>query len=125
MSVPMNKLPVRPASREKVYDVLDGERDYQDEGGDGAAKANLSPAEYLAQLEEVVRSARRWNGPEAEGQRRTIDNFRRIGGIVVAAMEVHGAIPREFHVPASAGITGEMKAVDRGDALGLRKTAPA
>lgn len=110
-----NKPPVRPATREKVYDVIDGERDYQDMTS--PEMPHPLPGDHLLAIDEAVRTARRWDGPQAEGQRRTIDAFRKIAGIAVRALEHFGPVPREYHVPASAGIIGEMKAVGPTDAL--------
>lgn len=113
-----NKVPVRPAGRNAVYDVLDGERDYQDETFP-TSERDLSPGEFLLLLEEyVVKTRARWSkGPE--GTDVTVNAFRKIGGIAVRAMEAHGAIPREYHIPQSANIVGTMQARDDNDALSL------
>ncbi len=113
--MPENKVPVRPATRDAVYDVVDGERDYQD-GEWSAAERSLTPGEYLILFEEYVAKARAvW--VKEHGDVALINNFRKLAGIAVRAMEQHGSIAREYHVPASANIVGTMQAVDPGDAL--------
>ncbi len=109
-----NSPPVRPQSRDKVYDIIDGERDYQDETWSADERA-LTPGEFLILFEEYVAKARgRW--VKNSGDVAFHNDFRKLGGIAVRAMETHGAIPRELHVPASAGITGTVQIVDRSDA---------
>lgn len=98
-----NQVPVRPASREKVYDVIDGERDYQKAtwGGEISAEAGLLLIEEYA-----ARARATWTGQV--GDIGLLDGIRKIAGIAVRTMEQHGARPREYHVPPSAAITGEM-----------------
>lgn len=115
-----NKQPVRPPNRDRIFDVLDGERDYQDETWPHTEGTGHSVGEFLLLLEEYVSRARaEWT--RTHGDDPTMNVMRKVGGIVVRAMEEHGAIPREFHVPASAGITGEMRGRDLGDALALNR----
>lgn len=110
-----NRTPVRPASRDRVYDIIDGERDYQDATWP-ASEGKLTVGEYLVVFEEYVAKARAlW--VKEHGDVMTLNNFRKLAGIAVRALETHGAIPRELHVPASAGITGEMNIRDPGDKL--------
>lgn len=113
-----NKPPVRPASRNRVYDVIDGERDYLDDAEPNGAA--MSPGETLMALEQMVRAAQMQWTPEAEGRITATNNLRRIAAVAVRALENFGPIPREYHVPASANITGEMHMRDRGDALANR-----
>lgn len=113
--MPMNKVPVRPDSRNVVFDIVDGERDYQDEQW-SAAERQLTPGEYLILMEEYVAKARAtW--VKEHGDVGLRNAFRKWAGIAVRAMEQHGALPREFHVPVSANIVGTMQAHDPGDAL--------
>lgn len=112
--VDQNRKPVRPASRNVVYDIIDGERDYQDETWPAADKG-LTPGEYLILFEEYVAKARsRWVKDHGDVALR--NEFRKLAGIAVRGMEQHGAIPRELHVPASAGIVAVMNIADKGDA---------
>ena len=119
-----NKVPARPGSRDRVYDVIDGERDYQDDVWSSADKTLLTPGEYLILFEEYVTKARAaW--VKEHGDENLRNNFRKLAGIAVQAMERHGAIPREYHVPESANITGVMHARDPVDALApSRQTDP-
>lgn len=112
-----NKPPVRPASRNTVYDVIDGERDYQDDTWPAAEK-RLTPGEFIILFEEYVAKARAaW--VKEHGDENLKNSFRKLAGIAVRAMEVHGAVPREYHVPASSNITGTMQARDDFDVLDL------
>jgi hypothetical protein len=111
----VNLPPVRPPNRAVIYDVIDGERDYQDEQW-SATDRDLTPGEFIILFEEYVAKARAaW--VKKHGDRAAVDSFRKLAAIAVRAMEMHGALPREFHVPASAGITGVMEAHDLGDIL--------
>lgn len=109
-----NQVPARPASRDRVYDIIDGERDYQDITWAASERA-LTPGEFLILFEEYVAKARsRW--VKDHGDEALRNEFRKLAGIAVRALEAHGAVPREMHVPASAGIVGEMHFADPGDA---------
>lgn len=119
-----NQVPVRPPSREKVYDVIDGERDYQNAGqGNASPHVNsshtagkLTPEGGLVCLEHILSEARAtWYKPG--GDKVMMPLIRKIAGVAVQLMENYGAQPREYHVPASANITGEMRVVDPGDKL--------
>lgn len=120
--MPQNKVPVRPANRDAVYDVLDGEREYQNETFPDSERS-LTRGEYLLLLEEYIFKARAKWSKEHEGQVVTDNELRKIGGIVVRAMEKFGPTPREYHVPASANITGELRAVNAPDALAPSRKA--
>lgn len=120
-----NQVPVRPPSRDKVYDVLDGERDYQN-AGQGNAKPHpesgrtdgrLTLGEGILCLERILDTARAewYKGPD--GHKATLPYIRKAAAVAVQLMENYGAVPREFHVPVSAGITGTMQIQDVGDKL--------
>jgi hypothetical protein len=121
-----NLSPTRPQARAKVYDVLDGERDYQDEHFHTSPEPTVS--EFAALVDEYAVKLVTPFAPSPAEPALTVDQeaarakvamkrFREIGAICVHALEVYGAPPRENHVPASAGITGEMHAVTKTDAL--------
>lgn len=113
-----NKVPVRPATRDDVYAVIDGERDYQNETWP-ASERTLAPGEFLYLLEEYLTKARAGWSKEEAGVTVALNAFRKIAGIAVRAMEMHGAVPREYHIPESANITGIMQARGNFDTLGL------
>jgi len=113
-----NQAPARPDHRNKIYDILDGERDYQD------VKHPTSPdhpIEHFANLlieytdKLAVDLHREHTGASPSGD--PFKRLREVAAIAVHAMEVHGVQPRENHVPASAGITGTLKLADPGDKL--------
>lgn len=114
--MPMNKTPTRPPERDRVYDVIDGERGYQEDNAPQSEK-NFSPGETLALLDQHLRHAQTQWSNEPEGRTATINNLRTMAGVLVRALEILGPIPREFHVPASAGITGTLDMRDKGDRL--------
>lgn len=103
-----NHLPIRPTKREKVYDVLDGERDYQDKTYPGGT--TLTSFAVLLQFysDEML---------FAPSDLIALKRLREIAAIAVHAMEIHGAQPRENHVPASAGITGVANIVAKSDSV--------
>lgn len=111
-----NKVPTRTVARARVFDVIDGERDYQDEN-DPATDRELTPGEVLMLFEEQLKHAKSNWSNEPEGRTATINNIRRLASIAVRALETFGAIPREYHVPASANIVGELQGRDQGDKL--------
>jgi len=105
-----NQLPVRPTHRDKVFDIIDGERDYQVKTRPESPVPTLVDEtnlliEYTDKLavDVTVDSASPQGGP--------LKRLREIATIAIRAMENHGAQPRENHVPASAGITGTVKIV--------------
>jgi hypothetical protein len=83
--------------RADVYKLIDGERDYQ-EGlwGSAVVHANeLSVGDFVLMVEEYAARARKeWVGqpyPEVKA----LDHMRKIAGIAVRCMEIHGAPPRQ------------------------------
>ena len=111
--------------REKVYDVLNGEREYQDEKFAGRTPPTLIEftnllIEYTDKLAADVgagKSSSPTGGP--------LKRLREVAAIAVHAMEVHGIQPRENHVPASAGITGTMHVTAKLDTLAPAKSVGA
>jgi len=104
----MNKVPVRPASRNVVYSIIDGERDYQDAGEGNAAphpdaqrrNGALSPGECLLCIEQIAAEARAaWYKPD--GQAAMAPFMRKIAGVSVQFMENYTAPPRACHDPLS------------------------
>lgn len=121
-----NQVPVRPDGRNKIYDVIDGERDYQDAGkgnaaphpeGKRSASDGLSLGEGILCMERILDEARAawYKGPE--GQTLAMPFIRKTAAVAVQLMEHFGAVPREWHVPESARITGTMHIRDPLDTL--------
>lgn len=113
-----NTNPIRPALRNAVYDILDGERDYQDAGGGNAARdpgsPSLSVGNLLLLMGRYLEEARKeWIRPG--GNRACLPDVRKVTALGVQLLEHHGAPPREWHVPDSAAITGVVKISDPGD----------
>lgn len=109
-----NKPPVRPASREPIYDVIDGECEHLAEVLPDAT----SITELYALLGVRIRRARE---AHVEGDPTALvvaqNNLREIAGLAVRAMDVHGTLPREYRVPPSANITGTLNVSDLTDKL--------
>ena len=111
-----NQLPQRPTTRNKVLDVIDGERDYQVKHFPDSPVPTLPEfanmlIEYTDKLavDVTVDSSSPTGGP--------LKRLREIAAIAIHAMEVYGAQPRENHVPASAGITGVANIVAKSDSV--------
>lgn len=115
----VNQVPVRPTGRERVYDVIDGERDYQEAGEGNAqrhenAPPHLSVGENILCMEQCLADARAaWYKPN--GGTAALPFIRKAAALGVQALENFGSPPREYHVPVSANITGEMHLIDKGD----------
>ena len=110
-----NQLPTTTLIRKKVYDILDGEREYQDKIFAGRTPPTLIEftnllIEYTDKLAASVVAKAGVSPSGGPGKR-----LREIAAIAVHAMELHGSEPRANHVPASAGITGTVNIVGKAD----------
>lgn len=82
-------------NRNEVYNLLDGERDYQDSlGSDRTDGAKRTVGDYIVMLQHYQNElVRQWTlNP---GNEQALDVMRKIGGIAVHCMEDHGAPPRK------------------------------
>ena len=83
-------------TRREVYDLIDGERIYQDSllRPGGVRSTGPQPAScYLLLLKEYLdRAVTAW--ADNHGDVRALDVVRKIAGIAVRCMEEHGAPPR-------------------------------
>lgn len=104
--MPTNKVPTRPDNRNVVYDVIDGERAYQEE---------KHPLPKSLHEEMNLLSAYAIKLRAAGKKEDVLDILREIAAISVRAMERVGARPRGWHVPVSAGITGVWSTIDLHD----------
>jgi hypothetical protein len=82
-------------NREDVYKLIDGEREYQDSldhtRTDGCAKG---VGDYLTLLRAYLREAEEgW--VRSAGNTKGLESIRKIAGIAVHCMEVHGAPARK------------------------------
>lgn len=86
-------------TRENVYDVIDGERDYQD-AQTGNAKRHedqpvMTPGEMLLCMEECLQQARQaWYKPDGGAQ--CLPFIRKVTALGVQCMERHGAPRRHI-----------------------------
>ncbi len=120
-----NQLPTTTPIRKKVYDVIDGEREYQDKIFAGRTPPTLVEftnllIEYTDKLAASVVAKAGVSPSGGPGKR-----LREIAAIAVHAMELHGSEPRANHVPASAGITGTLHATAKLDTLAPAKSVGA
>lgn len=86
--------------RKRVYDLVDGERDYQDSkwGSDPQSHhSNHSPEEWFMYIEDYVNEAKHILSREAYGdcEQKAICIMRKVAGMAVCAMEQNGALSRE------------------------------
>ena len=116
-----NQNPVRPTDRNKVYDVVDGERDYQVKNHPTSPSPDITHftnllIEYTDKLAvDVAVNPSAGMSPAHSPSGGPLKRLREIAAIAIHAMEVHGAAPRENHVPASAGVTGTVNIVGKAD----------
>lgn len=88
------------ATRQEVYAVIDGERDYQDSKWNPAdidgSGGEHTPLEWLTYIEDYVAEAKRSfsRRPEKEAREFALHTLRKIGGMAVAALEQNGVRTR-------------------------------
>jgi hypothetical protein len=85
-------------SRIEVYNVIDGERQYQDDQRGNALRHEgqpaMTPGEYILCMEKCLADARSaWYAPD--GGVKSMEHVRKVTALGVAAMELHGAPPRQ------------------------------
>lgn len=87
-------------TRQEVYAVIDGERDYQDAGHGNAARhtnskevseGRMSPGEFLLCMEKALHDAREAWYRGTVGGILCLDSVRKVAALGVQCMEVHGA----------------------------------
>lgn len=87
------------ASRELVYRTLDGERDYQDDMSRDPARPDMvqemSMGEIILATEHALSEARRAWYSDSRPYPATIEYLRKVGGLVVKAMEQFGVVERK------------------------------
>lgn len=84
-------------TRDDVYRLIDGERDYQDSLGPDRREPSELPhsvGDYLVMLDTYLRKAKDgWtNNP---GVTPALEQIRKVAAIAVHCMEDHGAPPRK------------------------------
>lgn len=87
--------------REDVYELINGERDYQEMmgkkygWGEGEGASNHSIGDFVLMLECYTRKAVDAWCHAQDGNEEALATIRKIAGIAVACMEKHGSTPRE------------------------------
>lgn len=87
-------------TRPEVYKLIDGERDYQDKRwgvSPGSTQGWHSAQEWLSFLQDYANEGLHvgTRGGDEEAYQKQLSIIRKIAGIATAAMEQHGAPPRE------------------------------
>lgn len=85
--------------RNDVYELIDGERDYQDKRFPaGVSGISASPEGFLLVVQHVLNQAiESWSKTDVPKDDAVAMSFlRKIGATTVRAMEQHGAIPRSL-----------------------------
>ena len=86
-------------TRKEVYDIIDGEREYQDSRWNEhttASGGTHDPDTWLIYIQDYVTEAIHIasRNPNPEAQERVMEHIRKIGSMCVAAMEQNGVKPR-------------------------------
>jgi hypothetical protein len=93
----------RNATREHVYAVIDGERDYQIDGQGNSRRdpndaPNLSVGESIGCIDKLMLDAKlAWYKPG--GNTEALAHLRKVAAVAVQAMENYGAPAREGYEP--------------------------
>ncbi len=92
-----DELRARTLTRQEVYDIIDGERQYQDSRVDPDPHrrgiAFHSVGDFGIMLHEYMgRFDKAW--VDGKGTNDALEVIRKIAGICVKCMEIHGAKPR-------------------------------
>jgi len=86
-------------TRQHVYELIDGEREYQDKRWtiETGARVVHSPEEWLVYIEDYVNEAKHIMSREAYGicEPKAMSIMRKIAAMAVCAMEQNGSTPRE------------------------------
>lgn len=94
----------RKMSREGVYRLIDGERDYQNAlGPDRTDGAPRTVGDYLTMMQHyLAKATEAW--VMNPGDQEALDVVRKLGGIAVHCMEDHGAPERRVSLEGSTRI---------------------
>lgn len=89
----------KAATRQEVYEVIDGERDYQDAMAGNAARETLEtnrelPSAILLMEGYMDKLRAAWAKPSPEGRLEALHIVRKVTALGVMAMEYHGAPAR-------------------------------
>lgn len=89
--------PLRSIARSLAYKAIDTERDYQDAGKGNAARheeKKMTVGEFICCMDEYISKARaEW--VKAGGVPASLHDIRKVAGLAVQCMELHGAPLRQ------------------------------
>jgi len=85
-------------TRQQVYELIDGEREYQDKRWkvENGARVLHSPEEWLVYIEDYLNEAKHICSREEYGvcEAKAMNIMRKIAAMAVCAMEQNGSQPR-------------------------------
>jgi hypothetical protein len=88
----------RSPARERAYQCIDGERDYQDAMSASADRPDMveemTMGELILATEHALAEARRAWYSDAKPYPATLEYLRKVGGLTVKAMEQFGVVDR-------------------------------
>lgn len=80
--------------REEVYEIIDGERQYQDDKWGDQHDAGHEVEAYILYMEDYLREARE-QVSRNRGTKLALDTLRKVVALAVACFEIHGVPPRD------------------------------
>jgi hypothetical protein len=89
----LNKYPERPktmVSRDEIYKMINGERDYQDKSNFAYDDSSWSISDWVVFIRRYLEKIDDWTGHPKE----QMDEMRKVAALAVACMEFNGARPR-------------------------------
>jgi hypothetical protein len=104
-------------TRQEVYELIDGERDYQDKRWphDAPDVGSHDVGTYILFMKGYVNKAIETACFSARHEQ-CIEHFRKIAALAVRCMEGHGAMPRTVNIQSGVYQSGEIQ-----DKLGLQR----
>jgi hypothetical protein len=86
-------------TRQEVYEIIDGERDYQEARWNNLNKVISNPSSFILWMEEYLSKARSLASTRDErigtaGNEEIMDMIRKVTALGVACMELNGAPKR-------------------------------
>lgn len=88
-------------SRQKVYEIIDGERDYQDSKWDIQTGLNKPTESYIVYMQAYLNQAIK-DISFASGDQKALDSLRKVVSLGIACFEVNGVPPRTTTSPVQS-----------------------
>ena len=109
------------ATRQSVYDAIDGERDYQHKACiERGWTESKSLGEFILTISGLVEKAKdEWYIESDSNPINTLPNIRKLAAVAVAALEGHGAPTRNFVKEIQAEVIADP--ADKGEKMFFKK----